>query len=196
MYVEKRLDLTLLSQELTAAGVPHTGLGTSGTSGTATGEELFTYDQNGTAVDLPPEAVPVVDAHTAPPRAIEYAQSVTVDAVTRTTDDVPKEVFRFPTAQLRRYEATLTISGIDAGNFVSKTMEGRFVWKRTTTASPVVVGLTVVSDIHDAAAATWAPNFAPSGSDIVFTVKGAAGRTVDWLLVGAIGIFAPSGLES
>ena len=56
-----------------------------------------------------------------------------------------------------------------------------------------MVGITVVSDIHDTAAASWVPNALPSGTDIVFTVQGAAGRTIDWLLVGRVGGYAPAG---
>lgn len=193
MRVTKRLDLPLLGTELTTAGVPFNALGTIPIeNGSAT--ELFTYDEAGVAVDLPPAAAPVVDAHVAPPLAIEYAQSAPVSAVTRTTDGVAKEIYRFSTVNLRRYEAALTITGIDAGTFVSKTMEGRFVWKRTTAASAVMVGITVVSDLKDTAAASWAPNAVVSGPDVVFTVQGAAGRTIDWLLDGTVKTFAPGGL--
>jgi len=59
-----------------------------------------------------------------------------------------------------------------------------------------MVGVTVVSDIHDAAAAPLAPAAAAAGNDIVFTVKGVAGRTVDWLLAGTVAVYAPTGLEA
>lgn len=141
----------------------------------------------------------VVEAHVPqpiPPPITEFLRSVLVDAQIRTTDDQPHEVFRFPTEQLRRYRADLIINGIDAGNFVSKVMEGRFVWKRTTGANALMVGITVVSDIGDPAAAAWAPNALPQGADIVFTVKGAAGRTIDWLLTGTVDVYAPGGLTA
>jgi hypothetical protein len=129
----------------------------------------------------------------ADPPLIVYDDTVAVKAQARTTDDVPLEVFRFPTVAKHRYEASLRVSGIDAGSFASKVMEGRFVWKRATTVA-TVTGITVVSDLHDAAAAAWAPNCLPSGTDIVFTVTGAAGRTIDWLLKGSVDVFAPDGL--
>jgi hypothetical protein len=146
---------------------------------------------------LVPNVEALIDAHApvapAPP-LIQFVRSITVDARVRTTNDVALVVFTFPTEAKHRYEAALTISGIDAGNFASKVMEGRFVWKRATTAA-AVTGITVVSDIHDSAAAAWAPNCLPSGTDVVFTVKGAVGRTIDWLLVGQIQAWAPEGLS-
>jgi hypothetical protein len=129
----------------------------------------------------------------APPLVTEFAGSVLVDAIVRTTDATPKEVFRFPCEQRSLYEAVLVIKGIDAGNFAVKRMNGEFLWKRIT-GNAIVTGLTVVSDIHDAAAASWLPNYAPSGSDVIFTVQGAAGRTIDWILVGSVGRYAPEGL--
>jgi hypothetical protein len=191
MLVTKPIDLPLLTRQLTAAGVPFNGLGMSGTK-PETGDEqdLHTFDGSMLPTDLPPSAQPVVDAHIAPPPLVDYAGETTVHAIVRTTDATAKEVFRFPCDQKRLYTATLTITGIDAGSFASKIMEGRFTWKRVA-APPVMVGIVVVSDIHDAAAAAWAPNALPSGNDIVFTVAGAAGRTIDWLLAGTVGAFVP-----
>lgn len=139
------------------------------------------------------EAVPGNDADPAPPPPIQSERTLSVQAQVRTTDAVPLEVFRFPCAVKHLYQADLTISGVDATSFASKIMEGRFTWKRPGAAA-VVVGLTVVSDIHDAAAASWLPNYAAQGTDVVFTVQGAAGRTIDWLLTGTVGAFAPTGI--
>jgi hypothetical protein len=190
VHVTKRIDLEVLQRELAAASVPTSGLGKSGTDQDG---EVYTYDAGGGIIDLPPEATPVVNAHTAPPLVTEFAGSIQVSAITRTTDATPREVFRFPCEQKHLYQASLTVSGVDAVSGASKIMEGRFTWKRPG-AVAVVVGLTVVSDIHDAAAASWAPNYAAVGTDVVFTVTGAAGRTVDWLLQGTVGAYAPEGL--
>jgi hypothetical protein len=63
MHVSKRLDLALLGRELDAAGVPHRGLGLTGS---ATDGEVYTFDGDpGTPTELPPEAAPVVAAHDA-----------------------------------------------------------------------------------------------------------------------------------
>lgn len=192
MHVTKRVDLGLLHTQLTAAGVI---VPTVSRTGTDTDGDLWTFDAAGAVIDLPPEARPVVDAHVAPPQLVEFTGSTAVHALVRTTDATPLEVFRFPCDQKRLYQANLTISGIDATSFACKALEGRFTWKRLT-ANAIMVGLTVVSDIHDTAAASWAPNALPSGTDIVFTVQGAAGRTIDWLLVGAVGVYAPAGLST
>jgi hypothetical protein len=150
-----------------------------------------------TVVELTPEELAAREAEEAvwlAPTPIDYAGLTNVLANVRTTDAVATEIFRFPCEAQRLCQAELKISGIDAANFTSKIMEGRFVWKRVTTTA-VMVGIVVVSDIHDAAAAAWAPNAVASGSDIVFTVQGAAGRTIDWLLGGVVIFHAPGGKD-
>jgi hypothetical protein len=77
MQVTKRIDLDLLGRELAAAGTPvPNGLALSGTLPGETSQELFTLDEHGQPADLPPEAVPVVDAHDAskPQRTTAFEQ--------------------------------------------------------------------------------------------------------------------------
>jgi len=67
------VDLTLLGQELTAAGVPFNGLGADG----GTLEGVHTWDDGdpiSQIVPLPPEAAPVLAAHDAskPKRAAAF----------------------------------------------------------------------------------------------------------------------------
>jgi hypothetical protein len=195
MHVTKRVDLALLGTELSTAGIPYAGLSYVPTGPAPDEGEVLTGDAGGQLVDLPPAAAPVVDAHVAPPRVTEFVGQQSVDAMLRTTDGAAHEIYRFSCAQPRLYTANLTIMGVDAGNFVSKSLEGRFTWKRPSTAA-VMVGIVMVSDIHDTAAAAWAPNAVPSGTDIVFTVAGAAGRTIDWVLAGVVSGFAPAGLAT
>jgi hypothetical protein len=191
---DHRLDLPLLESELVTAGIAVTMLGTTGALETDD-YEVWTFDTAGDLLDLPPAAQPVVDAHQAPPLVVEHAGVIPVDAIVRTTDASPLEVFRFPCAEQRLYEGTLVIRGIDAGTFAVKRMVGEFVWKRLA-GNAIVVGITVVSDIHETAAAAWAPNCLPDGTDVVFTVAGVAGRTIDWYLSGTIGAYAPGGLAA
>lgn len=67
MIVTKPVDLSLLATELTAAGVQTNGLGSFQP---APGEtNVHTFDDTGMIIDLPPEAVPVVDAHDGTTRA-------------------------------------------------------------------------------------------------------------------------------
>lgn len=130
---------------------------------------------------------------TLPPPPIQYSREIRVTQVVQTTDDVALEVFRFPCEQRHLYRSAMEIIGIDSGNFAQKTMDGRFVWKRIV-GNAIVEGITVVSDIHGSAAATWMPNCLPDGADVVFTVKGAVGRTINWRLSGVVEVFAPEGL--
>lgn len=167
-------------------------------------EAVFTLSGSGDAIEIwiPDTGVQTADvdavvaAHTnppVPPAVIEYAEQRDVRALLRTTDDQAHEVFRFPCVARSVYRANLRITGVDAQNGATKIMEARFGWKRPTTTA-VMVGVTIVSDIADAAAASWQPSASAQGTDIVFTVKGAAGRTIDWLLAGELGRYAPEGL--
>lgn len=176
----------VLMNELLAAALPVVTLDSAGTL-------VRVYVDDDATPEDEAAVSAVVDAHAPTPTPITHTQTEAIDAQVRTTDDQPKEVLRFACATGSLYEALLTVSGIDASSFASKVMEGRFTWKRTT-GNAIMVGVTVVSDIHDTAAASWSPSALPDGSAIVFTVKGAAGRTIDWLLVGSVGVFTPSGV--
>lgn len=55
----KQVDLLALRAELVAAGINVSALGTAG-------DELFTYDEDGSPVDLPKGAAAVVAAHQPP----------------------------------------------------------------------------------------------------------------------------------
>jgi hypothetical protein len=57
----KKLNLQQLAAELQAAGIAVAGLGAVGDPAS----EVFTYDNQGRVVDLPPEALSVVAAHVA-----------------------------------------------------------------------------------------------------------------------------------
>lgn len=62
----KPINLTQLQGELVTAKVVTTGgLGLTGPSETDPAVDLHTFDADGVATDLPPEAVPVVNAHVA-----------------------------------------------------------------------------------------------------------------------------------
>src|SRR5262245_10295800 len=106
-----------------------------------------------------------------------YAGAAPVGARARTTDATPTVIYRFPCELKHVYSGDLTIIGIDAGNGAIKDMLGRFVWKRLA-AGAIFTGVTIVSDIHDSAAASWIATAGPSGNEILFSVTGAAGRTI------------------
>jgi hypothetical protein len=128
----------------------------------------------------------------APP--IRQATGLVVDAVVRTTDDVLLEVFRLPTELKHVYRATLSMTAIDAGSGVTRDSEVRLVFKRLAAGLTQVGATNVLSNAQDAAASTWRIQPSVAGTDLVISVAGAAGRTVDWSLEGAVAVFAPEGL--
>lgn len=131
-----------------------------------------------------------------PPPPIEYEQTINVKTQTRTTDDQFKEVFRLPTAVKHIYDAVLKMRAIDAVSGATKVQGAEIVFKRTPSGL-IQVGTTQAGPpFQDTAASSWSIQAAPGGTDLVISVKGALGRTVDHLLVGTIDVFAPEGLET
>jgi hypothetical protein len=197
VIVTKPLDLELLAQEMTAASVPHRGLAHKETGSAVPNEvDLFTYDEDGMATDLPPEAGPVVDAHVAPPSYVDYVATRSVSAVLRTTDDQPHEVFRTTTKTKHVYAASFRMTAVDAGNGTTKRARAEMTFKGLA-ASVVQVGTTVASTpMQDTGAAGWVIQPSTAGADLIISVKGAAGRTVDWTLAGEVEVFSPEGLEA
>jgi hypothetical protein len=186
----KRVDLDLLTKELTSAAVPHNGLGTHGDP---PDDALWTFDADGAFVDLPPSAAPIVEAHVAPPLVYEYAGTTPVSAVTRTTDDTPTEIARFHADLQHVYAATLTFMGFDVAAFAIKEATYRYTWKRGS-AGAVLVGEAPLTDIPDPAAADWNVAIRVQGNDAVVEVIGERTAPVDWSLSGEITAFAPGGL--
>jgi hypothetical protein len=195
MKVMKRVDPALLQQELTAAGVPYRNIGAWNTE--VAGEvDVVDHDEYGFPKEPAPEAETVINAHVAPPRVVEYAGAQQVSSIFRTTDDQPAEVFRLPTAQRHIYRATLRMTAVDANSGACKDAEARMLFKRLA-ASVVQVGATAVTwQAQDTAASAWGIQAGVSGTDFIISVKGAVGRTIDWLLVGDIGVYAPGGLPA
>jgi hypothetical protein len=87
ILVDKPIDLALLDQELTAAGVVHQALGT-------VGGYLYTYTAQGQPTQLPASAVAVYTAHVPPPPPPipDYG-----------TDDMPRTQLAQTVADLRAY---------------------------------------------------------------------------------------------
>jgi hypothetical protein len=143
---------------------------------------------------LTPEEIADAEARAA--AFVVYAGVENVNARARTTDAAPVDIYRLACNPKTVYQSTLTLIGIDAVSGATKAMEGRFVHKRANGDALQVGQITVISDIHDTAAASWAPSAVLSGTDVVFTVRGAAGRTVDWQMGGTIARYAPEGETS
>lgn len=193
MIVTKPLDLPLLQQQLAAGGVAVAALGSHETQ-TPGAHELYTFDGEGRPLELPPAAVPIVDAHVAPPRAVDHAGVVPVDAVTATTDDVQLEVFRFATTPQHVYDAQFKMTAIDRTSGTTKVASAEMVFKRTATALQQVGATAAGAAFADTGTASWAIVATVDRTDLVISVRGAAGRTIDWLLAGSVAAFAPGGL--
>lgn len=149
--------------------------------------------ETGEEVRQPLTPEEIADAEARALAQIRYAGVQNTDDRLRTTDDVAQEVFRFPTQPKRVYRLTLRITGIDAANGVTRDIEARAVFKRPAGTLSQVGTIAVLSNFQDAAASTWAILPSVDGTDLVISVRGAAGRTIDWLLVGEIGMYAPEG---
>lgn len=195
--VQKPIDPRQLQDELVAAGVAIPGIGTAGRPPYETGDKtVYTYDAEGAAADLPPAAIPVLDAHTAPPRVFDYVETQEVAARLTTTDATFREVYRLKTVAQTMYRATFSMSAIDAASFDAKDSQARLVFKRTATQLLQVGATIALGTAQDAAATSWAIAAQASGTDLVIGVRGAAGRTIDWILAGDVASFAPSGLPA
>lgn len=191
MHVSKPIDLEQLGRELAASAVPYDGLGHSGTDADG---EVYTYDGDGVPTDLPPEARPVVDAHVAPPPFVRYVGTAEQRSIVRTTDATLHELVRIPTELKHVYLADVTVSAVDAGDGTTKASEARLTFKRTPSGLAQVGATVALWTTQDAAASTWAIVAAPSGTDLVIGVRGAAGRTVDWGATVVVAEHAPEGL--
>lgn len=185
----KRVDLPLLTAEMNAAAIPVTALGIFA-------DDLFTYEADGSQVDLPSEAQPVVDAHVPPPLVYDYVRTAEVSSRFITTDGAFKEIYRLTTTPRTIYRATLSMEAVDAASIDVKDSEARLVYKNTGSAL-VPVGATIpLGTAQDAAASAWAIAAQIQGLDLVIGVRGAAGRTIDWVLQGQVVIFAPGGVQA
>ena len=143
---------------------------------------------------LTPEEVADAEARAA--AAVVYVGEERNVTRVRTTDAAPTEVFRRTTLPKHLYRGTFSMLAIDAGNGVSKDVEARISFKQVGGAAAQVGSTVVMSQIQDTAAASWAIQGASDGADFVVSVRGAAGRTIDWALTGHLALYAPEGLTS
>jgi hypothetical protein len=178
MHVTKRLDLGVLGKELVAASVAVNGLGLSGTD---TDAEVFTYDADGVPIELPPEAVPVVEAHTAPPRISEYAGLVAKGGLLTTTGSSWVEVARVACVEGRVYRGALSMIGIDPATFATRSYEAHWLWKRAVGLGALVIAEQIIVNIGEAGTGSFDQRLVADGNDVVLQAHGAANQTVSWL---------------
>ena len=129
----------------------------------------------------------------ADPAPLVYDDGLTISARLRTANATPAELWRATLAQRTGYRASLTLIAVDAGNGAVRTIEARITAKRLANGALLVGQPVVVADQQDSGTAAWAITANVSGTDVVVTVTGAAGRNIDWLLSGAVVSFTPGG---
>lgn len=194
MKVTKPVDIEQLAEELRAANVPFRLLALTPThSGTPNEAELMDHSEDGVDIELPPEATPVVDAHTPIPPLTKFTQNVTVAAKVRTTDNTPTVLRRVTLSRNTGYDVVLRIIAVDTASFSVKKLVMDFTVKRLG-AGALQVGVTAFPvNQSDTAASGLIGNLTFEGADLVITVTGATGRTVDWAMLGNLNRFTPSG---
>lgn len=130
----------------------------------------------------------------ADPAPIVYAAERAFGGKVRTTDATATEILRLALAPMTGYAAVVTMIGVDAGNGAVKVIRASLAAKRLGGGALAIGAPVVIAQHADAGASTWVTAAAASGNDYVITVAGAAGRTVDWSLMGTVARFGPSGL--
>lgn len=139
------------------------------------------------------DALPGNDPDPADAAPLVYSGQISVDQRLRTTSATATEIWRATLAQLTLYRARLELLGVDAGNGNARYIQATVVAKRVGAGAVLVGAPSVVVNVQDAGASTWAITANVSGNDFVVTVTGQAGRTIDWRLSGSITSFAPEG---
>lgn len=127
------------------------------------------------------------------PAPIVYGRTIQADQRLRTTDAQPAEIFRRTLAPTTGYRARLELLAVDAGSGAVRMIEASIVAKRLNGGAILVGSVVVIVNHQDAAASAWAITPSVSGNDVVITVTGAAGRTIDWQLTGRVTSFTPAG---
>jgi hypothetical protein len=205
MIVTKPIDIPLLTKELLDAGIILGGplgwreLSTPGTF------DLYVI-VGGMPAPLPPEAGPIVDAHEAPLDLTKLSRRVVFDDAVRTTGVAPEAIIRIECDPEHTYRVEFDLIAIDSvpvnGTRAVKEASGRVVFRRGQGAPsvvPVVGGpIKWTEPFQDTAATSWTvlPTFdtANGKNDAVLSVRGATGRTIDWLVEVRVKVFAPEGL--
>jgi hypothetical protein len=135
----------------------------------------------------------------ADPPTLRFQANLPLGAQLRTTDAAPAEIFRATLAPTTLYRARIVVLAVDAGNGAYATLERVVSVERLGGgAVNLLVTDVTIQRMTNAAAVTagvssWTLGIAASGADIVATVSGAAGRTVDWGMSGDLVRYTPSG---
>jgi len=128
-----------------------------------------------------------------PPPLTTFAAGL-IEASVRTTDAQPTELYRMTLPALTGVSCDLVLIGVDTGNGACRILRASFAAKRLNAGAVGIPQAQITYANHqDTAASSWAITPSTAGNDLVLSVTGAAGRTIDWSLSGAITTFTPSG---
>jgi hypothetical protein len=130
---------------------------------------------------------------TADPPALIYTTDIPVNAKVRTTDATPTVLYRATLRAMTGYDVSLQVIAVDQGNGVIRKIKADATFKRLG-AGAVQVGATTVTVNHADTGFPTVPTITASGNDLVITVAGAAGRTIDWSLRASVSSFTPDGV--
>lgn len=129
----------------------------------------------------------------ADPPPLVFTTNIKLGGRLRTTNATVTEIYRATLRQNTGYAATANLLGVDAGDGTVRLIRASFCAKRLSGNAILVGSVVVLADHADVNALTWAANATVSGTDFVITVKGAAGRNIDWTLDGDVVAFTPAG---
>lgn len=122
-----------------------------------------------------------------------YTLDIEIRGRVRTTDATATELYRTTLHTLTAYDVALRLLAVDAGNGAVRKISADATFKRLNAGALQVGTTTVLASHADAGATAWTIVMAPSGNDVVVTVTGAAGRTIDWGLRGFANSYTPAG---
>lgn len=125
---------------------------------------------------------------------VRYVNQNDVRVHLRTTTGTAQEVYRIVTALDHLYIADLRMVAIDAGSKDAKLAAALLFFKRTQTGLSQVGATYAPYTMQDTAASSWRIVPSPSGTDLIISVQGANGRSIDWMLTGTVENYAPAGL--
>lgn len=165
-----------------------------------TGESFF-RDENNVAYRKFKEWVDEGNTpEAADPMPVQYSMEERTNTQIETTDATPAELWRYTTDLKTGYDIVARLIAVDRGNGAVRKQSIDATVTRIGT-SPSLVGRTdsaphVTSGQRgtDAGIGGWALNPSFDGTDLVLSVVGAAGRTIDWRVTITMVRFSPEGI--
>jgi hypothetical protein len=133
------------------------------------------------------------------PAPLVFSEAQNLQAKVRTTDAVATQLARWTLSTLTGYDVELRLLAVDSVNGVMKKIVADMTLERLN-GGALLIGLTIPTNHQSTGApatasgvANWVVTATISGNDVVITVTGATGRTIDWLVNGRYATYVPAG---